>query len=672
MSWRFDKLPQIYYGGDYNPEQWPQEVWQEDMRLMKQAGVNLVSIGIFSWALLQPGPDTYEFEWLDTLMDLLADNGIYADLATATASPPAWLGIRFPESLPVNAEGVTLIHGSRQHYCPNSKAYRHYAGELARRLAERYRRHPALAMWHVNNEYACHMPACYCSACAEAFRGWLRDRYGTLEELNDRWGTNFWSQRYYDWSEIRPPAKMPYDPNPGQQLDYNRFMSDSFLSCYLNERTILKAVTPELPVMTNFMGAFKPLDYFRWAPHLDLITWDSYPEPTAGIPVGAAFAHDLMRGLRRGQPFVLMEQVTSQVNWRPQNPVKRPGVMRLWSYQTIARGGDGIMFFQWRQSRAGAEKFHGAMVSHTGDGNSRVYREVQELGQELKKLDEIVDSRIPAKTALVFDWESWWALELPAKPSADVHYVAQVLSYYKVLFEKNIPVDIVHPSWDLSGYDLVVAPSLYMTTDEVQANLERYVSGGGTLVVGFFSGIADENDRIRLGGYPAPLRKLLALTVTEFDPMLPGQRNGIRPADSGGTSSSCDLWADIIMLEGARPLAVFLEDWFAGSPAVTVNRFGLGKAYYVGTRPEHAYMSDFLGAVLEEAGIRAPLDAPEGVETAIREKDGKRYLFLLNHLLANAKVKLPEGTHTNLLTGESSEDALELRGMDAAVLRLNS
>lgn len=674
MGWRFAKLPHIYYGGDYNPEQWPKEVWREDMRLMKKAGVNLVSVGIFSWALLQPAPDKYDFAWLDELMDLLAENGIYADLATATASPPSWMAVQFPDTLPVDENGVRLSHGSRQHYCPNSRTFRTYARQLTEQLANRYKHHPALAMWHINNEYGCHVSRCCCENCAAAFREWLRKRYGTLDELNARWGTNFWSQKYYDWSEICPPARTPTYANPGQVLDYQRFMSDSLLDCYLNEYEAIKAITPDLPVMTNFMGLFKPLDYFKWAQHMDLVTWDSYPEPTAGIPVQAAMAHDLMRGLKGGQPFVLMEQVTSQVNWRAQNPLKRPGVMRLWSYQTIAHGADGIMFFQWRQSRAGAEKFHGAMVTHTGDENSRVYREVEQLGSELKRLDDIIDARVPAKAAILFDWENWWALELPSKPSADVRYVEQVKQYYEALFKRNIAVDFVHPTWDLAKYDLVLAPALYMVTDETAANLERYVSGGGRLLVSFFSGIVDENDRIRLGGYPAPLRKLLGLTVEEFDPMLPGQRNRMLVEGVKGISGeyACDLWADIIRLEGASALASFREDFFAGSPAVTEHSYCKGKTYYVGTQAEAAFLDRFLHHIAEEAGIRPPLEAPQGVEAGLREKDGRRFLFLLNHNAAASVVRLPEGRHRSLLSATDVQGMLELPPNGVAILELQA
>lgn len=670
MEWRKAKLPAMYYGGDYNPEQWPEEVWKDDMRLMNKAGVNFVSIGIFSWALLQPNKDTYDLAWLDRLMDLLAEHGIYADLATATASPPAWMAVQFPNTLPVDENGARYAHGSRQHYCPNSKVYREYSQEMTRKLAERYKDHPALVMWHINNEYGCHISKCYCDQCKSAFQVWLEKRYTTLDELNARWGTNFWSQKYDQWEEIGLPRKTPTYANPGQQLDYARFMSDSLLECYMGELRILKEATPEMPVMTNFMVDFKPLDYFEWAKHVDVVTWDSYPEPTKGIPYEAAMWHDLMRSLKGGQPFLLMEQVTSQVNWRAHNPLKRPGIMRLWSYQTIAHGGDGIMFFQWRAARGGAEKFHGAMVTHTGDENSRIYKEVEQFGQELKKLDAIVDSRTPAKVAIVFDWHNWWALELDSKPSKDVIYLEQVKQYYKPLFEQNIAVDFVQPTSDLSKYALVITPALYMIASGVEKNLEQYVSQGGTLLTTFFSGIVDENDRIHLGGYPAPLRKVLGIHVEEFDPMLPGQTNRIVSGGSQGLSGEYEstLWADIIRLEGAEALATFGQDFFAGSPAVTSHSFGKGKAIYVGTQGDEAFTRALIAELLSRLSIEAPLYAPAGVEVTCRQAEGHTYYFVLNHLSSDASVKLPQGRFEDLITGTFYQDSVSLPPNEVVIL----
>ena len=388
------KVPGMIYGGDYNPEQWPEEVWNEDVRLMREAGVNLVSLGIFSWAKLEPRPGEYDFGWLDRVVDLLYENGVMVNLATATASPPPWLARLHPESLPVTREGITLHPGARQHYCPRSAAYRERAAGLVRRVADRYKDHPALAMWHVNNEYSVHVQSCYCDTSTRAFRSWLQDRYGDLDRLNEAWGTAFWSQGYGEWGEILPSRAAPTFPNPTQQLDYHRFSSDALLECFTMERDVLREITPDVPVTSNFLGFPKALDLWKWAAVMDVVSVDLYPDPADPESYAkAAMSHDLMRSLGAGKPFVLMEQTTVRVNWRERNVPKRPGEMRLWSLGTVARGADEIMFFQWRQSRAGAEKFHSAMVPHVDPADSRSWQEVKGLGNDLARLDDLPGAR---------------------------------------------------------------------------------------------------------------------------------------------------------------------------------------------------------------------------------------------------------------------------------------
>jgi len=438
--------PHILYRGDYNPDQWPEDVWLEDVRLMREAGVNHVSLGIFSWAKLEPRPDEYDFGWLDRLMDLLHKHGVSVNLATPTASPPAWLVRRYPEILPVTDDGATLWHGSRRHYCPHSSDYHERATQIVTKLAERYASHPALAMWHVDNEYACHIGECFCDASAAAFRNWLKQRYGSLDKLNHAWGTAFWSQHYGEWEEIHPPRKAPTFANPTQQLDWARFNSDSWIACFEEQKAILCKLTPNIPVTTNFMGFHKPVDYFKFAVHEDVVSQDSYPDPyESDWMVQAGMVCDLIRSVGARRPWLLMEQAPAPVNWRERNATKRPGVMRLGSYQAVARGADGIMFFQWRQSKAGAEKHHSGMVPHAGI-DSRVWREVKALGNELPKLDAVLSSQVQVDVAIMMDWENWWALELDSKPSNDLKLIPQIYSYYKPLFERNITVDFVHPN----------------------------------------------------------------------------------------------------------------------------------------------------------------------------------------------------------------------------------
>lgn len=662
-------VPHILYGGDYNPEQWPEETWIEDARLMRAAGVNLATVGVFSWARIEPRPGQYDFEWLDRVMDLLHEHGVHVDLATATASPPPWLAKVHPESLPVTADGVTLWPGGRQAYCPSSRAYREAAAALVRRLAERYREHPALAMWHINNEYGDHVSACYCATSAAAFREWLRQRYVTVEALNAAWGTAFWSQRYADWDEINPPRRAPSFANPTQQLDFRRFSSDVLLDLFEMERAILKEITPALPVTTNFMGFFKPLDYWKWARREDVVSHDSYPDPAdPDAPMLASAAYDLMRSLGGGRPWLLMEQTPSQINWRAHNVLKRPGQMRLWSLQAVARGADGVLAFQWRASRAGAEKFHGGMVPHVGTERSRVWREVAELGADLTRLDAVVGAGVTAQVAIVFDWESWWGLELDSHPSASLKLLEQVMTYYRPLFAANVTVDFVPPEADLARYRVALVPNLYLLRDpdQVAGTFERFVSAGGTLVMSLFSGVVDANDHILLGGYPVPFRKLLGIRVEEWDPYVPGQTNRI--ALAGGQSYTCDLWSDVVDLEGAEALASFEQDFYAGRPAVTRHAFGQGMSYYLATRPEQAYMEALLAQVCREAGVTAALAAPPGVEIVRRVQGGARFLFVLNHQRHSVQVSL-DAAMDDLLSGTRRSGAVELGPFGAMVLR---
>jgi beta-galactosidase len=661
------KVPHVLYGGDYNPEQWPKQVWKEDVRLMREVGVNLVSLGIFSWATLEPSPGEYDFGSLDGIMDLLHEGGVMVNLATATASPPPWLARLYPESLPVTKEGVTLNPGARQHYCPSSVAYKERAAQLVWRIAERYKDHPALALWHVNNEYGCHVAECYCDASAEHFREWLRTRYGDLDNLNEAWGTAFWSQRYGEWGEILPPRSAPTFANPTQQLDFRRFSSDALLELYEMEKEILRQATPEIPITTNFMGFFKPVDYWKWAPREDLISDDSYPDPSdPEAHIGAAMSRDLMRSLGDGAPWVLMEQTTVRVNWRRRNVPKRPNEMRLWSYGAVARGAEGIMFFQWRQSKAGAEKYHSAMVPHVPTENSRSWREVKQLGAELGSLDELLRARGEAETTILLDWESWWALELDSKPSAAVRMREGRYSFYKPLYEANVPVDFAHPGSDLSSYRLVIAPNLYLVTDDSVDNIVRYVSDGGTLLMSFFSGIVDGRDHIRLGGYPAPFRELLGLRIEDFVPMTTRESNRLDTLD--GESYRCDLWADLIHLEGAESQASYTEEFYADTPAVTRNVFGEGVAYYLGTRPEERYTKSLLQRVCQEAGVRPTAEVPPGVDAVRRRTEDASFLFLLNHNQEAVEVRLPNPAQ-DLLTGTEHRSNLVLNPLEVAILK---
>ncbi|WP_314174488.1 beta-galactosidase [Streptomyces winkii] len=643
---------QIHFGGDYYPEQWPEEVWAEDTRLMKEAGVTMVTAGVFAWARVEPRPGEYDFGWFDRVMDNLSQAGLRVCLATMTASPPPWLSRLHPEILPETEDGRRKWPGGRQHYCPSSPVYREYATRLVRKVATRYAQHPALELWHVGNEYGCHIRQCFCDVSAADFRRWLRERYGTVDALNDAWSTAFWSQRYDSFEEVLPPRLAPTFANPSQQLDYWRFSDDALRQCYLAELAVLRELTPDVRVTTNLMPHHKPVDAFAWAPHQDVMSLDFYQDPfDADTHLGAAFNFDVMRSARGGQPWLLLEQAPSAVNWRARNSPKPPGAMRLWSWQAVAQGADGIMFFQWRQSRGGAEKFHSAMLPHGGT-DTRIFREVSELGREFASVPEIAGTRSRADTALLTDWNSWWALELDSHPSTALDLTQINRAHHRALFEAGVACDILPPASELSAYRLVVVPNLYLLGEADARRLAEYVENGGHLLVSFFSGIVDECDRVHLGGYPAPLRELLGLRVEEFHPLdegasvrvegLPAPRSegGEPGAESGAVG---DLWSEAIELEGAEAVAVFGEGESAGRPAVTRHGHGTGTAWYVGTRLEPAALRGLLDHVREAAGVGPVLPGlPGRVQATVREDDEHSFLFLLNHGDESAVVELLE------------------------------
>ena len=652
----------IWYGGDYNPEQWPREVWDEDMRLMTRAGISLATVGVFSWARLEPRPGEYDFGWLDELLDLLHTTGVRVDLATATASPPPWLAVLSPETLPVTEDGVRLSVGSRQQYCPSSPVYRDRARELVRRLVDRYAEHPAIELWHVNNEYGCHVSHCYCDVSADAFRTWLRAKYGTVDELNRVWGTAFWSQRYDSFDEVSPPRAAPTFRNPTQLLDFDRFSNDELLACYRSEVDIIRARSTK-PITTNFMGFFKAVDYWAWAREVDIVSDDTYPDPAdPDSPAYAAMVRDLMRSLGGGAPWILMEQAPSAVNWRRRNAAKAPGQMRAWSYQSVARGADGILFFQWRQSAAGSEKFHSGLVPHAGT-DTRLWREVEQLGRELTALsartghEAVAGTRVPSTVAITLDWDSWWAIEQPASPT-DVSYVRTLFAWHRALTSLGITVDFVRADADLSGYRLVVAPAHFTASDAQVSNLAAFAETG-TLVVGFGTAITDENLHVRLGGYLGePLRRALGVWIEEFaPPAAPDLQNtgaGTPPAlaltgEVFGGDAAGQVWAEFVRVEDAETVATFTAGSLNGWPAVTRRGTNTGSAWYVATLPDPDALRRLAERIARDAGVDLPSSVANGGEVETVRRGG--YLFVINHGEEAAEL-LVDGT--DLLTGDSA------------------
>ncbi len=670
-------FPVVYYGGDYNPDQWPEEIWKEDMRMFKAARINIVTLPVFSWARLQPSEDVYDFEWLDKVMELVAQNEIKVCLATSTAAQPAWMSKKYPEILPVDINGHKRAHGGRVNFCPNSSVYRRFSTALTEKLAERYKDYPGLVVWHIANEYGNY---CYCENCAASFRTWAKQRYGTVEEVNRRWNMSFWGHTIYDWDEIVPPShlnEMWLDNGKqctnfqGIALDYNRFMSDSSLQCYKAEYDVIKGITPDIPVTTNLMGTFKPLDYFKWARYMDVVSWDNYPSAVEPIS-NVAMRHDLMRGLKHGQPFMLMEQTPSQQNWQQYNSLRRPGVMRLWSYQAVAHGADSVMFFQLRRSFGACEKYHGAVIAHAGHENTRVFKECARLGEELKALgDKLIGSRARPKAAIMFDWDNWWAVEFSSGPSIRLKYLEQIEKYYSCLYGMNISIDMIGVESDLSGYEIVIAPVFYMVKPGAAKKLESFVEAGGVFITTFFSGIVNENELVTLGGYPGELRKLLGIWVEEIDALFPEAQNSIVVKEELGSMKgtySCGMLCDLMHLEGARELAVYGSDFYAGRPALTENLYGRGRAYYIASDPEEAFLKDFMEYICSARDVGPVLDVPENVELTQRFKENKEFTFVLNHNDSSVDINLASGCFSELITGKTAQGMLSIEPKGVAIL----
>ncbi|GAA2251182.1 beta-galactosidase [Streptomyces ruber] len=664
-------LTGLAFGGDYNPEQWPEEVWQEDVRLMREAGVTMVSVGIFSWALLEPSPGTYDFGWLDRVLDLLHDNGVRVDLGTPTVVPPVWFYRAHPEALPVAADGTRYEFGSRGAICHSNADYRAAAANITTKLAERYADHPALALWHVHNEYGVPVSACYCDSCAAHFRRWLARTYGTVEAVNEAWGTAFWGQRYTGFEQINPPRTTPTVGNPGQALDYRRFADVTLRENFTAERDILHRLSPGIPVTTNFMTALSQcdsIDYWAWGREVDLVSNDHYLITDGRrTHVNLAMAADLTRSVAGGAPWLLLEHSTSGVNWQPRNPAKAPGQMARNSLAHVARGSDGAMFFQWRQSRRGAEKFHSSMVPHAGT-DSRVWREVVELGAHLDALGAVRGTRTVADAAVLWDWHSWWAQGLQWRPSEDHDPRERADAFYEALYDHHLTVDFAHPEADLSAYPLVVVPALYLTTEAAGANLRRYVERGGTLVVSYFSGIVDEHDAVHDGPYPGALRDVLGLTVEEFSPLLAGE--GVRLTGPDEAELTGDVWTEFVVPRGAETVWTYADGLTAGRPAVTRYRLGEGTAWYVSTRLDARGLGVLLGRAADDAGVALRTELPRDVEVVRREGESGTYVFVINHSSSDAKVPL-DGNGAEVLTGDRAAGGLVVPAGAVRAVRLD-
>lgn len=661
-------MNKILFGGDYNPEQWDEETWQEDMRLFKLAHVDTVTVNVFNWAMLQKDEDTYDFSKLDQIIDLCVKNNLNIILATSTSAHPAWMARKHPDILRVDAYGIKRKFGGRHNSCPSSPTYRYYSKELARRIALRYKDVKNIIAWHISNEYG---GECHCDLCQDQFRLWLKKKYQTIENVNIAWNTSFWSHTFYDFEDIvlpdfRSEEFMREEVSTsfqGISLDYRRFNSDNLLACYKGEYEVIKQITPHIPITTNFMGAYKHLDYQKWAPYLDFISWDNYPTYDA-LPYQSAFNHDLMCGLKQGQPFWLMEQTPSVSNWHPYCALKRPGVMRLWSYQALGHGSDTVLFFQMRRSIGACEKYHGALIDHAGHENTRVFREMQALGNELIDLKEsILNTRIHSKVAIIFDWDNWWVTSLSAGPSCLINYKEEVETYYQFFYTNNIPVDLISDQDNFENYDLLIAPMFYMVKTGVDQKINDFVQHGGTFITTYFSGYVNENDLVQ-GAYPGKLSDVLGIWIEEIDALPKDKENHFIYHNK---TYPCHIACDLLHLQGATSLSVYQDDFYQGMPVLTKNQYGKGTAYYIATRSNEDFYQEFLKTICNDLNIHPLLDVPQGVEVTKRENDVYEYYFILNHLEESVSISLKQpGYH--LLKDQMLQN-FELPSKDIAVIQ---
>ena len=661
----------ILYGGDYNPNQWPKEIWEQDMVYFKDARINSATINVFSWAKIQPAEDTYYFDELDEIVEMLSKENYDIVLATSTGAMPAWLYKKYPEVARTDYFGRHHKFGQRHNHCPNSLVFQKYAKALVEKLAERYAHNPHVTCWHISNEYG---GECYCENCEKAFRVWLKNKYGTIEAVNKAWNMEFWGHTVYDWDEIVLPNALGDGMENGTDtafaglsVDYRRFMSDSMLENYKMERDVVRRYNPDTIITTNLMGTYKFLDYFKWAKEMDIVSWDNYPSYNTPWSF-TAMSHDLMRGLKDA-PFMLLEQTPSQQNWQPYNSLKKPGQMRAQSIQTMAHGADTVQFFQLRRSVGGCEKFHGAVIGHVGHNNTRIFREVKQLGEELERLGtSTLGSVNQADVGIIFDWDNYWALDYTSGPTEDLKYVDQIHHYYKFFYDNNIGVNMIPVDADFSKYKIVVAPVLYMVKEGMKEALTKFVENGGILITTFMSGLVNESDNVHLGGYPGPLRELAGIWVEEIDALAPEQTNTITFTD--GTRMTCNLLCDLMHLEGAQLLASYDENFYAGMPAITKNTFGKGCTYYIGTNMGQEGIDKVLKMATQQAGVHPVVKEPTALEVVCRKTADSTHYYIFN--FKETEIVIPEQFvgYTDLLTGKKVESGMRMKHYDALILNI--
>lgn len=649
----------ILYGGDYNPDQWLDRpgILRRDIELMQRAHINVVTLGVFSWSSLEPQEGVYHLSWLRGIVDDLHENGIAVIMATPSGARPRWLAEKYPEVLRVREDRTRELFGERHNHCYTSPVYREKVRAVNRRLAEEFADHPAVILWHISNEYG---GECHCDLCQDAFRTWLEERYDDIDELNAAWWTAFWSHTYDSFEQVESPSSIGESGLLALSLDWKRFVTKQTADFMREEIKALRDAGAKQPVTTNFMRDYTGLDYWQLAQHVDYVSWDSYPRWHCGNDHSEAYdtamQHDLMRSLKH-RPFLLMESSPSAVNWHGVSRLKRPGVVMTSCLQAVAHGADSAQFFQIRQGRGGYEKFHGAVIDHYGEEDTRVFREVADTGRVLESLAAVAGAKIDARAALVYDTESRWAMELSRGPRNDgLYYHETVLKNYEALCRCGLNVDVVNVEQSLDDYAVAAVPMLYMFRPGVEDKLRRYVEDGGTLVLTYWSGIVGDSDLAFLGGTPHGLMDVVGLRSEEIDGLPDGETNTLMPVLPGAPGLqgiyTCEHLCELVRLNGAQPLLVYGRDFYKGYPALTVNEYGAGRAYYVCADAEQKLYNDLYRTIADDCGLEPILPGqPDDVIVSCRRDAEADYIFAYNFADTARRIRVPDGC--SVLYGQS-------------------
>jgi len=664
----------MYLGCDYYPEHWPEDRWEKDAQMMSKAGFNVVRMGEFSWAKLEPGEGKFDFNWLDKAIKILAKDKMKILLGTPTAAPPAWLVKKYPEVLRVNEKRIRSSFGGRREYCPNSEVYQHYTRRIVEEMARHYRRNENVIGWQIDNEFGGDRLGglCFCENCLKGFRSWLRGRYNSLDKLNKEWGTSFWSQIYTSWDEIPLPYETETYHNPSLSLDYRRFVSDSYIRYQDLQVSILRDISPEKFITHNFMGLFNKIDYYKLAKPLDFVSWDNYPrfrqDPS---PERMAFSHELMRSLKK-KNFWVMEAQSGPTGGELIGSTPHPGEIRLWTYQAIAYGAEAVLYFRWRTCLFGQEEYWHGILDHSGLANRR-YEEVSQVGKERARLDFLKNnSPIDAQIAIVYSYDLDWAFQIQPH-SEGFNYQGHLLNFYRPLWRKGLRVDILNPGEELSKYKLVIVPNLLLTKGQTAEKLANYVKNGGYLILTFRSGVKNWNNVVMNQVLPAGLTELTGVEIEEYCSLPSDKGNEVKivEPDISGKTYRCKVWCDVIRPKRARALGLYARDYYKGKPAVTISKYGKGHVLYVGTIMEDAFYQALLNWLLTKVGIKPLLELPEGVELVQRLEGKAKALFLLNHSQEERRIKLNR-EYTDLLSGKTYKEFIDLRAKEVACLGFES